>query len=65
MWRGDASFYTFKPKNGGEVLVVTKTDKESNNKVAVIFSDVDTVVPLHGVDAPVEVKAWVPVFVKL
>ncbi|MBO5455316.1 MAG: hypothetical protein J6A20_02255 [Muribaculaceae bacterium] len=65
MWRGDASFYTFKPKNGGEVLVVTKTDKESDNKVAVIFSDTNTMVPLHGVDAPMEVKAWVPVFVKL
>ncbi|MCI8999180.1 MAG: glycosidase [Muribaculaceae bacterium] len=65
MWRGDATFYTFKPNGGGEVLVVTKTDVESGNKVVVIFSDVDVEVPVAGVDAPVKVSAWVPEFVKV
>ncbi|MCM1356569.1 MAG: alpha-amylase family glycosyl hydrolase [Staphylococcus sp.] len=65
MWRGNASFYSFSPIPGSNVLVVTKEDKQSHNRVAVIFSDVDTFVPLAGSKKPIEVKAWIPEFVKL
>lgn len=65
MWRGTAEFYSFHPAEGGNVLVVTKTDTESTNKVVVIFSDVDTTVPVNGPDTPAEVKAWIPAYRKV
>ena len=65
MWRGESKFDQIKTKDGGNVLVVTKQDPESSNKVAVIFSDVDAEVPVDGVSRPVSVKAWMPVFVQL
>lgn len=65
MWRGESKFDQIKTKDGGNVLVVTKQDPESSNKVAVIFSDVDTEVPVDGVSRAVPVKAWMPVFVQL
>lgn len=66
MWRGESVFYTFKPLDGdGEVLVATKYDTETDNKVVAIFSDTDTAVPIYGIEKPIEVKAWVPRFVKI
>lgn len=68
LWRGTASFHSFSPTGNpgeGSVLVVTKRDTLSTNAVAVIFSDIDALVPLAGINDPVEVKAWQPVFVKL
>lgn len=68
LWRGTASFHSFSPTGNpaeGSVLVVTKRDTLSTNAVAVIFSDIDVLVPLAGINDPVEVKAWQPVFVKL
>lgn len=65
MWRGESKFDQIKTKDGGNVLVVTKQDPESSNKVAVIFSDVDAEVPVDGVSRSVSVKAWMPVFVQL
>ncbi|MDE5651154.1 MAG: hypothetical protein K2I35_09180, partial [Duncaniella sp.] len=62
MWRGTSEFYSYHPTEDGSVLVVTKTDTESNNKVVVIFSDVDTIVPVNGLETPVDVKAWVPAY---
>lgn len=65
MWRGKAQFDSIRPDDGGDVLVVTKEDEESGNKVAVIFSDVDAEVTVADLPRPVSVKAWVPVFVQL
>lgn len=60
MWRGSSEFTFFEPKNGGKALVVIKRDTESNNTVAIVFSDTDATVPVRGLDKPVKVKAWVP-----
>lgn len=60
MWRGSSEFTFFEPKNGEKALVVIKRDTESNNTVAIVFSDTDATVPVRGLDKPVKVKAWVP-----
>lgn len=65
MWRGDASFYSFTTEDGGNVLVVTKKDRQSGNVVAVIFSDADALFPIDNSKVTVNVKAWVPEFIKL
>lgn len=65
MWRGEAEFYSYHPTEDGSVLVVTKIDRETGNKVVVIFSDVDTIVPVNGLQTPIDVKAWVPAYVRL
>lgn len=65
MWRGTAQFDQSKTENGGNVLVVTKQDTESKNKVAIIFSDADANVNVDGISRPVAVKAWTPVFIQL
>ena len=74
MWRGEAQFEKV-TTDGGEVLVVTKTDEPSGNKVRIVFSLTDTTLPL-GSNTPVSVingelnngnnltvSAMVPVFV--
>lgn len=65
MWRGISHFNRIKNENGADILIVTKQDPESTNKVAVIFSDTDALVPVEGVSHPVTVKAWTPVFIQL
>ncbi len=65
MWRGTQAFHSFSPASGGQVLVVTKQDTVTPNKVVVIFSDTDTSVPVNGLEAPIEVKAWQPAFVQI
>lgn len=65
MWRGKASFHSFKAANGGEVLVVTKTDAESGNKVRVIFADKDVTLQFPGEKHPVKVRANVPEMIKI
>lgn len=65
VWRGETSFYSYSPISGANVLVVTKIDKPTGNRVAIIFSDIDIPVPLAGAKEPVEVKAWIPEFVRL
>lgn len=65
MWRGSAEFYSYHPSKDGNVLVVTKTDSDTDNKVVVIFSDVDTSVPVSGLGRSVDVKAWIPAYVKV
>ena len=63
-WRGTQEFNRY--KNGdAEVLVVTKTDTESDNKVVIIFSDHDTTEVVPDIPYPVEVKAYIPEFIKI
>ncbi len=63
MWRGEVEFETVKDPKGGDILIVRKTDKESGNKVAVLFSETDAEVPVDG--NTVTVKAWVPALVRI
>ena len=65
MWRGEAQFEMLRNKAGGDVLVVTKEDPESDNRVAIIFSDADAEVPMPELGKSVKVKAWMPVFIQL
>lgn len=68
LWRGTSEFTFYQPEESdtdNKALVVTKRDTDSDNVVAVIFSDVDASVPVAGLSKPVEVKAWVPEFVVL
>ncbi len=60
MWRGEAEFETLKDKNGNEILIVRKNDKESGNKVVLIFSENDTEVSIPEVNKEIRVKAWIP-----
>ncbi|MDE6298787.1 MAG: hypothetical protein K2M10_03980, partial [Muribaculaceae bacterium] len=64
MWRGESEFETVKGPAGNDILIVRKTDKESGNKVAVIFSEKDAEVVLPEAQRPVKVKAWIPEFVR-
>ena len=64
MWRGEPVFKRLS-RDGAETLTVVKHDSRSGNRVAVIFSDADTTVPVEGIASPVPVKAYVPVFIKL
>ena len=64
MWRGNQEFNRY--KNGEtEVLVVTKTDPDSDNKVVMIFADKDATEIVPGVPYPVEVKGYVPELIKI
>ena len=64
MWRGTSEFTFFEPQ-GGKALVVVKRDTESDNAVAIIFSDADASVPVRELVGSVNVKAWVPEIIKL
>ncbi len=64
LWRGDASFDRFE-KDGADVLVVTKTDMSTGNKVAVIFSTSNVVLDIAPGASDVHVEAYVPEFIKL
>ncbi len=59
MWRGVASFRTIKTR-AGEVLIVTKFDSYTGDKVAIIFSDHDDVVPVTDSGKQIFVKAYQP-----
>lgn len=64
MWRGQAWFNTIRMSDG-DVLVVTKADTESDNKVVVIFSDHDTTVAVAQLGRDVSLKAHVPAIIKI
>lgn len=64
MWRGHNDFDRY--RNGeAEVLIVTKTDDESGNRVAMIFADRDTEVTLPGEDTPRKESSYIPELIKL
>lgn len=64
MWRGTSWFNTIKAPDG-DVLVVTKVDPDSPNKVVIIFSDHDTTVPVAQLGKSVTLKAHVPAIIKV
>ncbi len=65
MCRGAAEFTEGQTPDGGSYLVATKTDAQSGNAVAVIFSDADATIAVPGIAEPAAVKAWQPAFVKI
>lgn len=52
-------------KDDSEILVVIKTDPESDNKVAMIFSDRDAEVALPGEESLHHVRGYRPELIKL
>ena len=65
LWRGTAQFATVSPATGINVLIVTKTDSESGNVVAIVFSDADCELPFPLTGSTLKLKAWVPEFIKI
>lgn len=63
MWRGDAEFEMIDRPDGNEILIVKKTDKETGNRIAAVFSEKDDKVNVEG--KKIKVKAFVPAFVRL
>lgn len=64
MWRGTMQFDRYK-KDDAEILVVVKTDTETDNRVAMIFSDRDADVALPGDTETRRVRGYVPELIKL
>ena len=64
MWRGTNEFNRYR-QGDAEILVVTKTDPDSDNRVVMIFADRDTDVTLPDDPAPHPVKAYIPELLKL
>lgn len=64
MWRGEQEFNRY--RNGeAEVLIVTKTDAETGNKVVMAFADHDTTEIIPGIPYPVEIKGFVPELIRI
>lgn len=63
MWRGRSEFNRYRDGEA-EILIVTKTDDETGNRVDMVFSDRDTQVTLAGEDSPRDVKAYVPLLIR-
>lgn len=71
LWRGSVQ----RDQRGNGLEVITKTDSETGNKVVVIFSQSDANVSIGGtgldlinggnVSGTVNVKAWVPAFIRM
>lgn len=59
MWRGTCEFDRLENK-GADILVVTKTDTESGNKVKIYFSDKDTT--LVTTEGEIKLEALIPLF---
>lgn len=64
MWRGRNEFDRYR-KDDAEILVVIKTDDETGNRVAMIFSDRDADVTLPGEENPRKVIGYIPELIKL
>lgn len=64
MWRGTSEFTFYNPE-GGKALIVVKRDTDSDNVVAIVFSDVDADIPVNELGCNVSVKAWVPEIIKV
>lgn len=64
MWRGSMEFDRYR-KDGAEILVVVKTDAETDNRVAMIFSDRDAEVALPGEATLHHVRGFIPELIKL
>lgn len=64
MWRGSMEFDRYR-KDDAEILVVVKTDAETDNRVAMIFSDRDAEVALPGEETLHSVCGFIPELIKL
>jgi len=64
MWRGKSRFH-YPDVDNANILVVIKTDTDSDNKVAIIFSDSDASVTVPGLSVPAKVKAWIPSIIQI
>ncbi len=64
MWRGRQEFDRYR-QGDAEILVVVKTDDETGNRVAMVFSDRDAEVTVTGTERKVGVRGYVPELVKL
>lgn len=64
MWRGSQQFHRYK-EGEADILVVIKTDEESDNRVAMVFADRDASVTIPDTDITVEAKGFIPQLVKL
>lgn len=64
MWRGRNEFDRYR-KEDAEILVVTKTDDQTGNRVAMIFSDRDAEVTLPGEENTHKVRGYIPELIKL
>lgn len=64
MWRGSNEFDRYR-KDDAEILVVTKTDSETENRVVMIFSDRDAEVTLPGEDTLRKVGGYIPELIRL
>ncbi len=64
MWRGSNEFDRYR-QDDAEILVVTKVDDATGNRVAMIFSDCDVDVTLHGEETPRKVRSYIPELIKL
>lgn len=64
MWRGTMKFDRYR-KDDAEILVVIKTDTDSVNRVAMIFSDRDAEVALPGQTVTHKVAGYIPELIKL
>lgn len=64
MWRGRQEFNRFR-QDDAEILTVVKTDDETGNRVAMIFSDRDANVQIPGTDRHIDVKGYIPQLILL
>lgn len=66
IWRGTQEFDRYRlDEADAEILVVTRHDESTGNRVAIIFSDRDASVTIDGLDHPVDVRGYIPEFVRL
>lgn len=63
MWRGKMTFDRYR-KDEAEILVVIKEDTETDNRVAMIFSDHDAEVALPGEETLHKVSGYIPLLLK-
>lgn len=64
MWRGTQKFDRYR-LGDAEILVVIKEDTESDNRVAMVFSDRDAKVTVTDTDITVDVRGYIPELIKL
>ena len=60
-WKNDIRRYR---KDEAEILVVIKEDTETDNRVAMIFSDHDAEVALPGEETLHKVSGYIPLLLK-
>lgn len=63
IWRGQNQFNLYRDGDA-EILIVTKTDYETNNQVIMIFSDRDADVTLYGETYPIHIEGYIPKLIK-